>query len=254
MHRPRFPSALEIPFFLLLWVFILSGCTSTQTKKTIPPDELIQLGIEQTKKKNYTEAKASFQQVLEDYPDSKERVMALLMLADSHYRDEEYEESKFHYKKFIELYPAHQYADRAFYFKAMSDFRMMEIASRDQTHTQAALEGFQSLIDKFPDSPYHAKAVRRKKECAETLATNIFEIGKFYYRTGAYQAAIFRLRNMMETYPDLKFVDEAIFLIAESYYKEENFAKAKDTYLELLDKFPQSHFSIEARSRLKTIH
>ncbi len=253
MQRSRSSLILEISFLFLLSLSILSGCTAVDKKKNLPADVLLKQGIQKVKLDSYNEAKALFQQVLEDYPDSKERVMALLLLADTHYRDEEYEESKFHFQKFMELYPANQYTDRAAYYKAMSDFRMMEISTRDQTHTQAALEGFQKVIKTYPDSSYYAKAVKRKQECDETLAKNVFEIGKFYYRTGAYQAAILRLRKLMDTYPNLGFVDEAIFLIAESYYNEENFDKAKDSYKQLLNKYPKSEFALEARTRLKTI-
>ncbi len=251
MHRPCFPEfrAWLLPFFGILFLF--TGCASQKEKVVLPPDELLKRGKEEVKLNDYLEAKQLFQQILEDYPDSKERVAALIFLADTHYRDEEFEESKFHYKRFIELYPANKRVDRAHYFKAMSDFKMMEISTRDQTHTKAALEGFEYFIQNFPDSQYYQKGVEKKKECLRILAENVFEIGKFYYRTGAYQSAILRLRRAMETYPDQQFIDEAIFLIAESYYNEENFKKAKDTYMELLDKYPRSLFAKEARDRLR---
>ncbi len=253
MLKSVFPE-FRVRLPILLWVLILfTGCTSTEEKVVLPPDELLKRGIQQVKVNDYIEAKQLFQQILEDYPDSRERVAALIFLADTHYRDEEYEESKFHYKRFIELYPANKHVDRAHYFKAMSDFKMMEISTRDQTHTKAALEGFEHFIHNFPNSQYHAKGVEKRQECLNVLAENVFEIGKFYFRTGAYQSAIQRLRRAMEAYPDQQFIDEAIFLIAESYYNEENFKKAKDTYMELLDKYPRSLFAKEARDRLRDL-
>jgi outer membrane protein assembly factor BamD len=180
-------------------------------------------------------------------------VQALLFLASTYYLDDEYEEAKFHYQKYIELHPANKFVDRAYYYKAMSDFKMREIATRDQTSTLAALEGFEDTIKRFPNSPLRAKAVKRKQECLDILATSEFEVGKFYYRTGAYQSAISRLKNVRETYPNQSFADEAIYLIAESYLEEENYSEAKENFMELLKKYPKSEFSLEARIRLKTL-
>jgi len=253
MRRPGFSSNSGLDILLLIFIFLLAGCTSTPRKANPSPGELIVQGKQQVKIKNYTKAKELFQQLLEDYPDSKERVQALIFLANTNFLDEEYEEAKFHYQKFIELYPVNRFIDRAYFFKAMCDFKMRKIATRDQTSTLAALEGFEDAIKRFPKSTFYARAVKKKQECLNILATSEFEVGKFYYRTGAYQSAILRLKNMRETYPNLRFAAEAIFIIAESYLEEENFSEAKENYLELLKKFPKSEFSLEARVRLKTM-
>lgn len=253
----RLGSSLFNPGFYILLIistFLIAGCSSTSKKKNLPPGELIAQGKIQIKIKSYNKAKELFQQLLEDYPDSKERVQALFFLANTHYADQEYEEAKFHYQKFIELYPANRYVDRVYYFKAMSDFKMREIATRDQTNTLAALEGFEDTMKRFPKSPYFKKAVKRKEECRQILATSEFEVGKFYYRTGAYQSAISRLKNVRENYPNQGFADEAIFLIAESYLEEENYSEAKENFIELLRKYPKSEFSLDAKVRLKTLH
>jgi outer membrane protein assembly factor BamD len=253
MRRPGFSFISGLQILLLIAIFLFAGCTSTSKKINRSPGELIAEGKLQIKIKSYNNAKGLFQQLLEDYPDSKERVLALIFLANTHYLDDEYEESKFHYQKFIELYPANKFTDRAYYYKAMSDFKMREIATRDQTNTIAALEGFEEAIKRFPNSPLHAKAVKKKNECINILATSEFEVGKFYYRTGAYQSAISRLKNVRENYPNQSFADEAIFIIAESYFEEENYSEAKENFIELLKKYPKSEFSLEARIRLKAL-
>ncbi|GJL79269.1 MAG: outer membrane protein assembly factor BamD [Nitrospinaceae bacterium] len=253
MHGSRDQKILKFLFLVLISAIWLAGCTTIKKKDNLSPSELISKGKREVELKDYDKAEASFKQVLEDYPDSRERVPALLHLANTHFLDREYEEAKFHYKKFIELYPAHKWVDRAHYFKSMCDFRLIEIATRDQTNTHAALEGFEDFMKKFPKSPFYPKAVKRRDETLQTLAQSVFEIGKFYFRTGAYQSAIQRLENVRKDYPVQGFADEAIFLIAESYYKEENYGKAKDTYKELLTKYPKSDFSEDARIRLKAL-
>ena len=239
---------------IILGLWVISACASLQDKEEVSSaSELLQKGIKDTKKGYMIEATSAFQQVLEDYPDSKERVKALLLLARAYYSSEEYEEAKFHFQKFIELYPAHRQTERAYFYGVMSDYKRIDLAQRDQTYTREAFEGFEQLVTRFPKSQYINDARIKKQECETILAKNIFEIGKFYFRTGSYQPAITRFKNLMEKYPNQKFQGEAVFLIAESYYHEQNFSEAVNSYKQFLKKYPQSPFTLQARKRLKAL-
>ncbi|HJO57284.1 MAG TPA: outer membrane protein assembly factor BamD, partial [Nitrospinaceae bacterium] len=104
-----------------------------------------------------------------------------------------------------------------------------------------------------PKSQFLESAKAKQIECEFKLAQNVFEIGKFYYRTGSYQSAIIRLKNLVAEHPKHKHLDEAMFLIAESYYHEQSFDEASVSYKELLKRYPRSRFSIQAKSRLRTL-
>ncbi len=239
---------------MILGLWVISACAFIQDKEEVPSaQELLQKGIKKTKGGYLLEAASAFQQVLEDYPDSKERVKALLLLARTYYSNEEYEEAKFHFQKFIELYPAHRQIDRAYFYNVMSDYKRIDLVQRDQTYTREALEGFEQLITRFPKSQYLNDARIKKQECEAILAKNIFEIGKFYFRTGSYQPAITRFKDLMGEYPNQKFQGEAVFLIAESYYHEQNFSEALNSYKQFLKKYPRSPFTLQAQKRLKVL-
>ena len=238
---------------IILSVWTICACLSTPEKKPESAQELVKEGIKKIKLNSGSQAKAVFQQVLEDHPDSRERIQALLLLARTFYAEKDFEEAKFHFEKFITLYPTHSQIDRAHFFKAMSDYQMISLATRDQTHTQEALEGFKQLINRFPKSQFLDDAKKKQKECELKLAQNVLEIGKFYYRIGSYQSAINRLKSLIIEHPQHNFLDEAIFLIAESYYHEQNFDEASVSYKELLEKYPRSRFKIQAKNRLRTL-
>ena len=190
---------------------------------------------------------------MEDFPDSNERIAGLMLIADVNYREEEYEEAKFRYQKFTELYPAHKYVDRAHFYKAMSNFQLSDLASRDLTPVNSALEGFQNFINDFPNSAYKIQAQKIARQCLDILAQNIFEIGKFYFRTGSYQSAIIRLKSLMIEYPTHSYIAEAQFLLAESYFYEQNYSKARTHYKIVLQKYPRTEFAKQARIKLRTI-
>ncbi|MBT7272434.1 MAG: outer membrane protein assembly factor BamD [Nitrospina sp.] len=214
------------------------------------PKELLKEGIKALKLDQTLRGRELLSQLIEDFPDSKARTHALLLLARSYYSYEEYEEAKVKFQKFIQLYPRHKNIDRAYFFKAMSDFKRVDLAKRDQTSTKEARKGFQDLIDQFPKSQYVEQAKQKKDVCDFQLAKHVLEVGKFYFRTGAYLSAISRFKSLMTDHPKQKFFDEAAFLLAESHYHEQSLKKAFLLYKNFLSDYPRSPFSLEAKKRL----
>ena len=246
----RLPTTISIITGLLT----IYSC-SFFTEEIIPdsPKALFEEGIRAMKLDQRLRAQTLFKQLVEDFPDSKERKQAMLLIARSHYSFEEYEEAKFHFQKFIDLYPMHKNSDRAHFFKAMSDYQRIDLALRDQTATKEARDGFQQLIKRFPKSQYVEQAKQKLGECYFKLAKNIFEVGKFYYRTGAYLSAISRFKDLLKNHAKQNFFDEAAFLLAESHYHEQSFKNAFLLYKKFTKEYPRSRLTLKAKKRLKTL-
>lgn len=245
-------NSFRFPIVVLILAWVFSGCAALEIRPD-PPETMLADAVAMYKSKNYGEAITKLNDLLQEYPDSPERVEALLLVANCHFLLDQYQEAKFHYQRFIELYPAHPKSDRAMYYRALCDFKMIDLATRDQTPTENALKGFQQLIDERPHSRYAAKAREKKRACLEYLARNQMEIARFYFRTSSYLSAINRFKLIIEKYPEQSFIDEAFFLLGESYYNEQNFEGARKFYVELVRKFPRSPFVREARARLREI-
>ena len=244
------------PIALSIIVGLLTICSCSLFTEEIVPDsskELLEEGIKAIKLGQNLRARTLFTQLIEDFPDSKERSQALLLIARSHYSVEEYEEAKFHFKKFIDLYPKHKNIDRAYFYKAMSDYQRMDLTSRDQVATRDAHDGFQQLVDRFPKSQYLRQAKQKINKCNFNLSKNVLEVGKFYYRTGAYLSAISRLKSLLDDHSKQKFFDEAAFLIAESYFHEQNFKEAHLLYKKFIREYPRSRFMLQAKKRLTAL-
>ena len=135
----------------------------------------------------------------------------------------------------------------------MSNFKLSDLASRDLTPVKSALEEFNNFINDFPDSTYKIQAQKRAHQCLDILAQNIFEIGKFYFRTGSYQSAIIRLKSLMVEYPNHSYIAEAEFLLAESYFHEQNYTKARDHYKIVVQKYARTKFAKQARIKLREL-
>jgi len=245
---------LPITISIITGLLTIYSC-SFFTEEIIPdsPKALLKEGILAMKLDQPFRAQTLFKQLVEDFPDSKERKQAMLLIARSHYSFEEYEEAKFHFQKFIDLYPTHKNADRAHFFKAMSDYQRIDLALRDQTATKEARDGLQQLIKRFPKSQYVKQAKQKLSECDFMLAKNIFEVGKFYYRTGAYLSAISRFKDLLKNHAKQNFFDEAAFLLAESHYHEQSFKDAFLLYKKFTKEYPRSRLALKAKKRLKTL-
>tara|TARA_B100000686_G_C16752284_1_gene953284 strand:+ start:816 stop:1580 length:765 start_codon:yes stop_codon:yes gene_type:complete len=250
---PRKYIKFSLIFLFFLSLFINLNCSTTKEPRSVPPSKLLRQAKKFFRDSAPERAKETVETLMEDFPDSKERIAGLMLLADIHYKDREYEEAKFNYQKFTELYPAHKFADRAHFYKAMANYKLSDLASRDLTPVHSALEGFQNFINDFPKSTYKGQAQKKIKKCQDLLAQNIFEIGKFYFRTGSYQSAIIRLKSFMSEYPNHSFIAETEFLLAESYFHEQNYNQARTHYKIVLQKYPRTEFAKEARLKLRTL-
>ena len=245
---------LPITISIITGLLTIYSC-SFFTEEIIPdsPKALLEEGIRAMKLDQPLRAQTLFKQLVEDFPDSKERKQAMLLIARSHYSFKEYEEAKFHFQKFIDLYPMHKNADRAYFFKAMSDYQRIDLPLRDQTATKEARDGLQLLIKRFPKSQYVKQAKQKLSECDFKLAKNIFEVGKFYYRTGSYLSAISRFKDLLKNHAKQNFFDEAAFLLAESHYHEQSFKDAFLLYKKFTKEYPRSRLTLKGKKRLKTL-
>ncbi len=257
LQTPDFKKTTVI--FLSCLIFataVFSGCAAifSDYLNKLGPEALIAEGKKLFKNKDYHNSEKAFKKFTEDFPNHKMMDVALMSLGDSiYYQTERYLEADFQYLNFIEIYPVHPMVDRAYFYKAMCSFKQIEVYNRDQTNTNDAIKNFETVITQYPKSKYYKKAKKYLKECQGLLAESTFHVGKYYYNVRAHQSTINRMRELIATYPNFKRNDEAQFLIAESYYNEENYPKAAVEYRLFLKKYRKSSFRTTAKNRLRKL-
>jgi outer membrane protein assembly factor BamD len=200
----------------------------------------------------YTRAEEAFSKFLEQHPQDRRRPEVLLGLADAMYADKRYEEAKFQYRRFLELYPANPEAAKAQFNSAMCSFQRLKTVDRDQTTTQEAVQEFQRLIQSYPRSPFVEEAKEKLAVCRERLAAYELYVGRYYYRQ-AYPAAIGRFTGLLKVYPEVSFADEVLFLLGNAYTRSDNPQEAATAFDELVTRFPQSRYANQARARLTSL-
>lgn len=237
----------------LLLLFALAGCSPNplpiQGKRD--PGELYDKGMTAYLGERYEEAETTFKTLMNEFPLNKLSVEAQLMLADTYYGMERYEDSASYYTNFSALHPTHPKAAYSMFQKGMSHFKEVLSADRDQTATRKALFAFEDLSKAYPDSTYAPKAKDLISFLRKRLAEREIYIARYYFKSKNYKGALGRLRDVLKNYPDTGFTDTALYFIGESYTKLGEKKLAEDAYSTIISNFPESPFARGAMERLK---
>jgi outer membrane protein assembly factor BamD len=129
--------------------------------------------------------------------------------------------------RFIKLHPASPALDYALYLKGLvnfndtlglfSTFAQQDLAERDPKQAKESFEAFRELVARFPESKYAPDAKLRMAYIRNSLARSDLYVARFYFKKGAYVAAINRAQAAIEEYREVPAVEEALFILYESY-------------------------------------
>ena len=242
---------IVVASLLLFWGCWLSGCAKREKPTT--PEEYLQVGDRQLERKQERQARTYYQELVEKFPDSEQKVLAQFNIAESLYREKNYLEARFEYQKFLELYPTHLLASRAQFQTGMCSLQEVRSADRDQQKTLEALQAFRLFRRQYPHDPMLGQAEAHIERLRALLAEHEFAVARFYYDKKAYHAAIGRLLNLMQLYPTMPELDTALYMLAESYRAEENYVKAQRVLQLLVEQFPTSKHLARARAQLREL-
>jgi outer membrane protein assembly factor BamD len=229
-----------------------------------PDKVLYDRALNDLKAGRYTEGRLALQTLINTYPDSEYLAKAKLSVADSYYKEggtSNTTQAISEYKDFITFFP---FLDEAAYAQmqvGMAHYRMMEKADRDSTQAQSAEDEFQAFILKYPQSPLLPRAEQYLREVQEVLGDGEFKIARYYYVKTDYRAAAARLVEVTDRYPLYSQTDEALWMLANIYYKAKQTVKNEDDqnhwgdlaakcYDRILQDYPLSKRAVDARARL----
>jgi outer membrane protein assembly factor BamD len=200
--------------------FVLSGCALFELFWEDQEDETAQTlawsGMDEFESGDYEDAKEAFEKLKDWYPYSDYAKLAELKIADANYELGNYEEAIFAYEEFESLHPRNEAIPYVIYMTGMCYFEQIDTPDRDQSAARKALETFSRLNRDYPDDPYAVKAQENINACIRSLAAAELSIGRFYYKSKHYKAAMRRFKNVLTRYPDVGIHQEALELIAKT--------------------------------------
>lgn len=209
------------PLALIMLLALLPACSSDKDKDKAqvekPVEELYNGAQAALKDKRYEEATRLFEEVERQHPYSQWATKAQLMAAYSAYEGDNYDDAILALDRFIELHPGSEDIDYAYYLKALSYYEQISDVARDQGLTKDALEAFNTLVQRFPDSKYARDAKLKMDLTNDHLAGKEMEIGRYYLNRGEMNAAINRFRIVVKDYQTTTHTPEALHRLVECY-------------------------------------
>ncbi|MEW6571205.1 MAG: outer membrane protein assembly factor BamD [Nitrospirota bacterium] len=244
-----------LPVLLIIFFLIVScsGKPAIKPQERFEPDKAFEMANQQLEKKEYEKARAAFLEIKNRDFSKKLAPLAQLKIADSYLREDEHELAIAEYKKFLDVYPDHQYAPYAQYQIATIHFDRIEGPERGYSGAAKALEEFEKLKSMYPRNPYKDVVKIKIDKCRNIIAEYEHLVGKYYYKKGSYNAALGRFEELLKEYPDYNKKDEVLYYAGLSYKNLGKKEKAVEYLSRLVREYPNSKLIDEAKKELTTI-
>jgi outer membrane protein assembly factor BamD len=226
---------------LLLAAAVLqwSGCSRARRFDPTPEGEFEQ-AFYYYEKEDYTKSIDFFKQLIYKYPGSELVEQSRYYLADSYYRNKDYILASTEFELLNREFPQGQFADVALFKAGLSYAAMSRRAERDQTETKKAMDTFQTLLTKYPNTTY-ADTVRDHVDMMKNkLAHKEYNTAIFYYDKEIYESAIIYLKSIVSSYPESDVMPQTLYRLCKASRQMGYPDDADDAKAWLCRDFPES--------------
>lgn len=214
---------------LLSFAIGLGGCSTAVVDKTLgmTPAQLYADAKDEMSIQQFEKAIVLYEKLEARAAGSPLALQAQLDKAYAYYLSREPVMALATIDRFIRLNPASPALDYAYYLKGVVTFNNdlgmfgrytgQDLAERDQKAARESFDAFNEVVTRFPQSRYAEDSRQRMGFTVAALAKYDVFVAKYYFRRGAYLAAINRAQNAVSEYRNVPAVEEALFLIYKAY-------------------------------------
>ncbi|WP_295524077.1 outer membrane protein assembly factor BamD [uncultured Pseudacidovorax sp.] len=220
-----------VPSWLALCAagFLLAGCSSTKTDPTAnwSPNKIYSEAKEEADGGAYDKAVPLFEKLEGRAAGTPLAQQAQIDKAYAQYRAGDKAQALATLDRFMKLHPASPAIDYALYLKGTINFNddlgmfawltRQDLSERDQKAAKESFEAFRELVTRFPDSRYANDARQRMNYIVNSLAQYEVHVARYYYKRGAYLAAINRAQIALADYREVPALEEALYIMVLSY-------------------------------------
>jgi len=227
------PTAVALRLDRILVVLIVAiplsliGCSKNNRDVVSGADELFERGNKSMNGGNYRNAIAYFEGLEARYPFSNQAKQAQLNLIYAYFKNGEPEAAVDAAIQFERENPTHPRVDYALYMQGLAKFsgqhtRMhrffrFDLSKRPPVNARESFSAFSRLVQRYPDSRFAPDARQRMIFLRNRLAQHENHVANYYFRRGAYAAALNRAKYSMETFDGAPAVADSLFIMIGSY-------------------------------------
>lgn len=242
-------------FILLLIAHLFYGCASSQSQYDYyTEEELYQKARRFMIERKPTSATELYQMLETRYPFGQYAEQSQLEIITAYYEAADYEMAVAAADRFIRLHPNHPQVDYAYYYKGLSKFDKnrsffdkffkMDMSKRDPGLATDSYNDFSSLVSKYPDSQFAGDSRGRMRFLRNLLAKHEVHVANYYFKRGAYTAALNRGRYVVEHYQESPSVPDGLAIMIQAYRLLDMQDLANSTLIVLRKNYP-THESLD---------
>jgi outer membrane protein assembly factor BamD len=203
---------------------------------------------------DYKGATIYFQKLIDQYPFSPYAEDAELKIGLAEYQMKHYAEAIASLSDFEKMHPTSKQIELASYYLAMAHFDQIGRPDQDQSNTRQALEQFEMIERRYPETGFAAIAHQQIEICREMLARHQLLIGDFYYNRANFRAAESRLAELMQKWPDTPVGDEALYQLGTVLEREGKKYSAAQAFTAEVLHYPGTEYAKKAQAELEKLH
>jgi outer membrane protein assembly factor BamD len=198
----------------------------------------------------YERAIQLWQRLEANYPFGNYATQAQMETAFAHYKMNDQAEALAAVERFIKLHPNHAAVDYMYYLRGLINFNdqlgflsfiyAQDPTERDPKATREAFVAFKALVERFPDSKYAPDSIARMKYLVNAMAQYEVHVAQYYFRRGAFLAALNRAQGAVRDYGDAPAIEMALFIMVRSYEKMGMLDLRDDAHRVFVKNFPNS--------------
>ena len=157
-------------FIAIGLVATLAACAGSDTEIAAiqPLDEIYKTAYAEFNDEDYESAAAEFTKAETQYPASPWAADALVMAAYSYYMDGDFAGALLAADRFMRFHPGHPDVPYVLYLRGMCYYRQVSDVRREPGMSAYALQQFQQLVDRFPNSKYAQNAEMNRQMIRES--------------------------------------------------------------------------------------
>jgi len=238
---------------MLVFVATVAACgrggggDAPSVDDTTSPQQIIAMAEAQIDKRRFRQAGDLFLEVERLYPYTVEAEYAVIQAAKAYQAGKKRIESRASAQRYIDYYPAGEYAALAHYLVALSYYDQIVDIGRDQDNTFKALQALRIVLERFPDSEYAALAEPKFTTAMNQLAGKEMDVGRYYLKRGEFAAAIGRFKAVVEEYGETPHRPEALHRLVEANLSLGLLAEAGQAAAILAADYPESSWNAAAQ-------
>ena len=211
------------PMKKILYLFLVSAtlaaCGGKKTEIIVeePLEQIYEKAYAEFNKKHYEQAAAEFLKAETQYPSSPWAADALVMAAYSQYLDKDFAGAILAADRFMRFHPGHPDVPYVLYLRGMCYYRQVSDVRREPGMSTYALQQFQQLVQRFPNSPYAKNAENKIIILKNYIAGKVMYAAREDMRRQNWPSAISRLQSVVSDAQETVMTPEALYRLSECY-------------------------------------